>query len=698
MSSTSKYHQSKQGEKTMVSRQLRVVFMIVFSVMLLLGFSSFVYADSVPKTLSPYFFIENGEEGVDLLPLKATQVQVTLDAVIAKVTVRQTYKNDGTSPINARYIFPGSTHAAVHGMRMKIGEQVVVAKIKERMEATKKYENAKKEGKSASLLTQERPNVFSMHVANIMPGVTVQIQLDYTELLVPTEGVYEFVYPTVVGPRYSTISEKNTAPNHQWIKNPYLKSEQDPIAQFNLNLNLKAGLPIQDLVCPSHKIQITWEDKSSAMVTLDPAEINGGDRDYILRYRLTGKTIHSGLMLFEGQSENFFLLMVQPPQRVTPEALPPREYIFVVDVSGSMHGFPLNTAKRLLKDLITSLRPQDRFNVILFANSAERLSPQSLAADPTHINQAMKLIDQQQGGGGTELYHGLKTALRLPRDENISRSVVVVTDGYIALEKKVFSLVEHHLSDTNFFPFGIGSSVNRYLIEGFARVGQGEPFVITDPSEAGPAVKRFRKYIEAPVLTKVKIHYNDWEVYDQQPKHISDLFAQRPIVVSGKWRNKPAGKIEITGMTPAGEFRQSIELDQLKITYNNGGLPYLWARTRLAHLMDFNPDSEDQETAADVTSLGLTYHLLTPHTAFVAVDETIRNPTGKAKDVKQPSPLPKGVSNLAVGGGHQVPEPKLLLMVTLLGLVALASWLHPKRRKRHSLVNSNGSAITKKNF
>jgi len=634
-------------------------------------------SEPTSKTLSPYFFIEGGQEGVDRLPLKTTSVDVTINAVIARVKVMQQYENTGTRPIHARYVFPASTRAAVHGMRMQVGEQVVVARIQERKKAEATFGQAKKEGKSASLLTEERPNVFTMQVANIMPGDTVRIELDYTELMVPTDGTYEFVYPTVVGPRYSTVPEAGAGTNSQWLKNPYLKADQPPTSTFDIQVHIAAGMPIEEMVCPSHQTDIAWHDASEASVALSPSDQNSGNRDYILRYRLAGRQIQSGLMLYKGETENFFLMMIQPPERIEPETVVDREYVFVVDVSGSMNGFPLDTAKTLLHDLAGTLRPGDRFNVILFAGAARVLSAQSLPADETNLKRAIDFIDRENGGGGTELAHALETALALPRTEGMARSVVVVTDGYIALEKEVFGLIGDHLGSTNFFTFGIGSSVNRHLIEGLALIGNGEPFVVTDPGQALEAAARFRQYIDAPVLTGIKIEYEDWQVYDVTPNHVPDLFAQRPLIISGKWRGEPGGRVRITGLAGDGPYDQSLALPHMEMPDTNDALPYLWARTRLAYLTDLNPDDQDADTREQVVSLGLAYNLLTPHTAFVAVDETVRNMGYDAEDVKQPSPMPKGVSNMAVGG-RNVPEPGLVFMLALLGLAALSRWVRRK--------------------
>ena len=666
----------------MTPKPYRVLLAIMFCWLIALGTPPGAMAQKAENTLSPYFFIENGEEDLDRMPLKSTQVTAKINGVIAQVNVVQHYANEGSRPIHARYVFPASTRAAVHGMRMQIGEQLVVAQIQERQRAEDTFQTAKIGGQSASLLTEERPNVFTMKVANILPGDNVRIELSYTELMVPTDGTYEFVYPAVVGPRYSTVPEANPEDHHQWLENPYLKAGHDSTATFDIDVQLSGGMEIQELACPSHLTHVDWEDGSRAVISLSSEEKYGGNRDFTLRYHLAGEKIQSGLMLYEGEKENFFVLMVQPPERVTPQAIVPREYIFVVDVSGSMNGFPLNTAKILLHDLIGALRPIDRFNVVLFAGGAQVLAPQSLPAEPANLARATQMLDRRQGGGGTELRNALETALSTPRLEGVARSVVVVTDGYIAVEREVFNLIEQHLDQTNFFAFGIGSSVNRHLIEGLARIGQGEPFVVCDPESAPSAAQRFRRYIQSPLLTDIGIRYDAWETYDLEPERFPDLFADRPLIVCGKWRGQPSGEIRISGMSGEGTYTQTLALHHMKDALNHDALPYFWARSRLARLNDFNPAVEKEETRKEIVNLGLTYHLLTPHTAFVAVDETVRNTTESGDEVDQPLPLPKGVSHLAVGGGHNVPEPGLVFMSALLCLGGLAAWVRRRQRTR----------------
>ena len=254
------------------------------------------------KTLSPYFIVEGGDTGVDRLPLKDTRVDVAIAGVIADVTVRQVYENRGQRPLHARYVFPASTRAAVSGMTMTIGDVRIVAKIKEREQAKTEFEAAKKEGKSASLLEQSRPNVFTMNVANVMPGDTILVELKYTELLVPTDGMYEFVYPTVVGPRYSEKSESTARPEDRFVKSGYTREGVAPKSEFHLGGVISTGVPFQDLVSPTHQMTVRMSGPGRAEIQLADAERLGGNRDFILRYRLAGQNIGAGLLLYQGRA------------------------------------------------------------------------------------------------------------------------------------------------------------------------------------------------------------------------------------------------------------------------------------------------------------------------------------------------------------------------------------------------------------
>jgi Ca-activated chloride channel family protein len=604
------------------------------------------------KTLSPYFVVLSDDPEKDALPLKSTRADVKIAGKVADVTVTQVYKNQGKKTLEAIYVFPGSTRAAVHAMRMTVGERVIEAEIMERQKARQTYEDAKKAGQTTSLLEQQRPNVFQMNVANILPGDEVKVELKYLELLRAEDKVYEFVYPTVVGPRYSKLPAAGAPDTEKWVANPYLHQGQAPPYTFGITVDIQGGLPLTKLTSPSHEVDVKYTNPQAAQVTLKD-EKNGGNRDFVLRYTLAGNKIDTGLLLYPGKDENFFLLVMEPPDQVTSEAAVPREYIFIVDVSGSMNGYPLDTAKTLMKDIVTGLRPQDSMNVLLFASSSAVLSESgSLPATEENKKRALEFIMARPGSGGTNILPAFQRALALPRTDGTSRIVVVATDGYVRVEGELFELIRQNLGKANLFPFGIGTAVNRFLIEGMARAGKGEPFVILKPGEAPQQAARFRRYIETPVLTDIKVTFPGFDVSEVEPLAVPDLFALRPVALLGKYRGTPQGAIVVTGKTATGDFRREVKVEAGQASPENAALKFLWARERIHRLSDYQcyARGKDEAKIKEITDLGLKYHLMTAYTSFVAVDK-VKRADGTVETVKQPLPLPQGVSDLAVGRG-----------------------------------------------
>lgn len=650
----------------------------------LISLSSSAHSAAVDdKTLAPYFLVSGGEGSqTEQFPLQSTRARVTISGVIAAVTVRQRYRNRGSEAIEAIYVFPASTRAAVNAVTMTIGDRVVEATIQERDVARASYEQAKTQGQRASLLEQQRPNVLQMNVANILPGDTVEVELSYTELLVPEDGEYSFVYPTVVGPRFNGESTAGSPAINGWVANPYLQEESEVPYQFDIAVAINTSVALQALTSPSHKLAVDYQSPASASVALSDRDLSGGDRDFILNYRLEGKAIESGLLLHRGEHENFFLLMAQPPKSLQPEQIPPREYIFIVDVSGSMRGFPLDTTKGLMKQLLPALRPEDSFNIVFFSGGSSVLSERSLSATGQNVQKALAMMNAKRGGGGTRMLSAIKRAMSIPANEQTSRSFVIVTDGYVSVETDAFEYVRNNLHRANFFSFGIGSSVNRFLLDGLARAGRGESFVVTDPREAKSTVVRFRRYIEAPVLTNIEVDFGELDVYDVAPQTVPDLLAERPLIMFGKWRGAPLGKVRVSGQGGRGEFVRDIAVSPAAAQSDNLALRYLWARDRVANLSDFEKLSPSSERAREITTLGLTYNLLTAYTSFVAVDDEPVKAEGNSKQVKQPLPLPQGVSNHAVGGSvPAAPEPAISALLAVLGFIGLWQGFRHRRSR-----------------
>lgn len=647
---------------------------------------------------SPYFIVKTDgiETTTATLPLIHTEAEVNIAGVIADVEIKQIYVNTGSSPIEALYVFPGSSKSAVYGMEMRIGERTVVAEIQEKQKAQKMYEQAKSEGKSTSLLEQHRPNVFQMSVANIMPGDTIEVTLNYNELLVPQEGIYEFVYPTVVGPRYENGEGEV---KKDWTGNPHTNPDTYEQAAashtFDINVHLESGLNIAAATCTSHDININYPSASIADIRLKNGKGYEGTKDFIVQYKLAGEQIESGLLLYEGEKENFFLMMMQPPERVIPEQIPPREYIFIVDVSGSMNGFPIDISKKLMEDLFSSLRPEDRFNVLLFAGGSDLLSKESLPATKENISKALRVINNNNGSGGTEVLPALKRALNLNTPEGFSRNIVIATDGLVTVEKEAFELIRNSLGEANFFPFGIGKRNNRFMIEGMAHAAQTEPIMVTNKSEALYAAKKFQQFISAPVLTDIKIDYKGFKIYDVEPLSTPDIFAEKPVIVFGKYKGKPQGNITVNGVTGQSPYENTINVNDYKVTEANSALRYLWARQKILMLSDYEKldRREDKKIVKEITKLGLDYNLLTDYTSFIAIDSETRAKEDERaagledalamndnKNVNFTSGNSGSTGHSSSGGGNSgaAPEPHEWALIVL--LMIMTSYMMLRRK------------------
>jgi len=605
---------------------------------------------------SPHFKIITEEVSIEAFPLISTKVRSKMAGPIADVEVSQTYRNDGSVPIEAVYVFPGSTKSAVYAMEMQIGNRTINAKIQEKQKARKMYEEAKVQGKRTSLLEQQKPNVFTMNVANILPGEEVKLVMKYTEFLVPTDGVYSFVFPTVVGPRYS-----NGVNTPEFVSGAtYLPEGSITPYDVDFHVQVKAPVVIQAAESKTHQLKVITHDDGFYSGKIENPQ-SAGNRDFIFDYRLADKSIATGTMLYDHGDEKFFLSIIEPQVKPNIDEIAPREFMFIVDVSGSMFGFPLDVSKQLMSELLTKLRPIDYFNVLLFAGSSKKLSPQPMLATESNIKQALKMLSRQRGGGSTQLLPAIKTAMSSPKvHENGSRSLVIITDGYIHVEEACFEYIEEHLNESNFFAFGIGSSVNRFLMEGIAHIGRGEAFVITEKKEAKEQAKKFINYIQSPVMTNIEVFYNDFDAYDFYPKQIPDLLAQRPIYVFGKYTDSSKGSIVISGKTSDGEYKKEINLSESQKT-NEPAIRYLWAREKLKYLSDYQSISHSEKYKKDIVDIGLQYNLMSKYTSFLAIDEQTVTSGNETVKVRQPTPLPQGVLNYAIGfemGAEGFSEPE----------------------------------------
>lgn len=602
---------------------------------------------------TPYFQVVSEDAKIERLPLLQTQAEVKIAGTIAAVTLRQRFENRGSVPIEAVYVFPASVHAAVTGLSMRIGEREVRGVIREKQQAAAEYQGARQAGKSTALLEQQAEGIFRMRLANILPGDRIDVVLDYSELLLPQEGVYEFLLPTTFG---------NDAGHYEGRAHGQAGSAAAEVTDYSfvLNAQLSGPLPFARIESPSHRLVLERPQPQQALLRFADDEVRASTRDFVLRFDYAGQDIAPGLLLYPGADENFFLLTLQPPASVLPEQVPPREYIFVVDVSGSMHGAPLDLAKSVMRELMAGLRPQDRFNVVLFAGGSEWLdSNASLAGTPDNLRRAFKLIDSSAGDGATNLEQALEAAYALPRPATMARSLVVVSDGVIPADTTVSRLIRRNVGQASLFAFGVGASVDKGVIQRLARAGTGSAVMVEDMDEGRAQAQRLRRYIEQPLLTQVQAVFDGFDAYDVMPTPIPDLYAQRPVVLIGKYRGAAQGQVRISGQGGRGAYTAAVDVAGGSAAAANAPLRALWARSALADRLDFgtaNATAAVRDVAAveqkELTKLGLDYSLLTPFTSFVAVDTQVRTEQAPTP-VQQPTPQrASATASYASGSGN----------------------------------------------
>jgi Ca-activated chloride channel family protein len=596
-------------------------------------------------------------------PLKHTDVKAEISGFLSRVVVTQEFENPFKEKIEAVYTFPLPQNAAVDDMTMIVGDRTVRGKILRREEAQAVYEAAKSNGQTASLLDQERPNIFTQSVANILPGEQIKITISYVETLKYEAGSYEFVFPMVVGPRYvpgaaigaqgnGFAPDTNRVPDASRITPQPVPEGMRVGHDISLEVTLDAGVPIDALSSKTHDVNVERPDDHRARVSLkDEATIP--NKDFVLRYDVAGKKIEDAVLTHSAGTGGFFTLILQPPERVTVEDVTPKEIVFVLDTSGSMSGFPIEKAKELMKLTLDNLYPYDTFNLITFSGDEHILFPGPVPATKENLQKAQAFLETRQGGGGTEMMKAIKASMDPSDAQDHVRIVVFMTDGYVGNDMEIIGEVQKH-PNARVFAFGIGSSVNRFLLDGMARYGRGEVEYVALNDDGSAAARRLYERVRSPLLTDISIDWNGMPVADVYPKTIPDLFSAKPVILTGRYTAYGRGTIRLKGKMSGHDFVREIPVD-LSSSTQGDALATLWARTRVDDLMsqDFKgaqAGNMQDEVKQAITQLGLDYRLMTQFTSFVAVEEMIVTDGGQPRRIDVPVEVPEGVNRAGVFG------------------------------------------------
>ncbi len=581
-------------------------------------------------------------------PLKHTAVRGEISGPLARVTVTQEFQNPSTNKIEAVYIFPLPQMGAVDDMTIETNGRKIRALIKPRDEARRVYEEARNRGHVAALLEQNRPNIFQQSVANIEPGATVKVTISYVETVKYDTGVYEWSFPMTVGPRYMPAHMANVQLNPKYAR-PEVRAGHD----LSLELKIDSGVPFDEPKSTSHGIAVTRLSSSRANVVLR-AEKTIPNKDFVLRYNVAGAEVRDAVMTHHDARGGFFSLILQPPARVTHEDVMPKELVFVIDTSGSMSGFPIEKAKETMKLAIDGLYPRDTFNLITFAGDTHVLFPEPVPATPANLAHAQAFLAGRSGGGGTEMMKAIRAALAPSSNRDAVRIVCFMTDGYVGNDMEIIGEIRRN-PGARIFSFGIGSSVNRFLLDKMAEEGRGEVEYVSLTDDGSAAARRFHERVRNPLLTDVAVDFGNLKVSDVFPSRIPDLFSAKPVVIHGRYNAAGSGVIRLTGKMSGKPFSREIRVNLPANEPAHDTLATLWARSKVEALMSrdwasHQGGSPAADVKAEITKLGIDYRLMTQYTAFVAVDETRVTEGGKLVTIEVPVEMPDGVSHEGVFG------------------------------------------------
>ncbi len=615
-----------------------------------------------------------------------TEISASVSGLVARVRVQQEFRNTGSEWVEGIYVFPLPDAAAVDHLRMHIGERFIEGEVREREVAQKAYAAAKATGKKASLVRQERANMFTTSVANIAPGETVRIEIEYLETLRIDTGNFSIRFPVAITPRYIPGTPLPGRKGSGWspdtdavrdaslVTPPVVSHAVDHKLTFSAELNL--GVPLEYIASRYHPIKVDSENNRYAIeMTQSDTPM---DHDLELTWKPVSDSVPRAMLFTESTGDDpYALLMMLPPDDVSGLVQPtPRELQLVIDTSGSMHGTSLDQAKRALILALDGLRPTDRFNVIQFNSITSVLFHDSVLASSANLATAKRYVAGLAANGGTEMQAAIQTALNAAGTDTHLRQVIFITDGSVGNEDALFDLIESRLGNARLFTVGIGSAPNSWFMRKAAAAGRGTFTLISALHEVNEKMERLFRKLERPQLTDITVQWPDGITATSYPETVPDLYAGEPVFVRTQLSRsaRDSDLVVIRGNSAAGSWEAELPIVSGS---PSPGVAALWARARIEDLLDRRRrGADEQATRTAVIETALAHHLVSKFTSLVAIDKTPVRPASMAFSSEQvPGLLPYGQSTEAIfgfpatatsAGAYRTNGLKLLLLGVLL--------------------------------
>jgi Ca-activated chloride channel family protein len=596
------------------------------------------------ETLKLGAVIPSGENDASPLPLQSTEVTARVVGAVASVTVVQTFGNPFAKPVDLRYLFPLPEAAAVIDYTITIGERAIRASVKEREAARQTYQRAVAEGKRASLLEQQRPNLFTIEIGNVQPGESIRTEIIYEDRLPYSDGAYEFVFPMGITPRYHRPSE---SPVEARAVDAPIALDESGVAPVTLSVSIDAGANVSAIATLTHTITVTKADAAHFSVTLSERTIP--NRDFVLTYEVATESVSAAAWISRDEDADTALITLLPPKLDVTQPIPPREFVFVVDRSGSMSHDPMEQAKNALRSCLRALGERDTFFIQAFDDRIEWFDEKARPVTQAHIDAAETWLNSVHARGGTEILGAIDAAFAIPNDPERTRCIIFLTDGAVSADDAAIRKLAAARGDARVFTFGIGSAVNRYILRKLAQIGRGAAEFIGNDDDIEKVLTRFQNRISYPALMDIALTFDGAETWDTYPDPLPDLYVGQPLEIVTRLKRAGRSTLHFTGTL--GEQTLALSMPLPAASASDPTLRRLHARSRIESLMDSLAAGADAEKVrTQVIALGIEHRLATAYTSFVAVDSAIVDKAEGAQ-VDIAVPLPPGVDMASLMGG-----------------------------------------------
>ncbi len=594
------------------------------------------------------------------LPLEHTSASITVSGNLQRAVVRQVYGNPFDTPIDVTYVFPLPNNGAVDQMNVYIGDKLIEGHVYEKEIASEIYTEAVEEGRTAGLLVQQRPNVFTQKLGNILPGDSITVEISYVAPVNIYENEFELVFPMVVAPKYipgNPIGQgemgwsdpTDQVPDADRINPSVYPEGKRSGYSIDLSVTINVGIPVYDITSVNHEILVS-EDNDVVSVSLEGDEVIP-NRDFVLRYNVSSNRRETGILATHEDHVGHFMLVLKPEEDLSTENYFPREYVFVVDCSGSMEGQPMAVAKETMRHFMRNMSTDDTFQIVKFSNDASTFSEAPIQATRRNVNLGLAYVELMSGIGGSEMLSGVRVALGYPEDPEYDRYVIFITDGQIGNESGVLRVVRNSIGTrTLLWSVGVGAAPNRYLLDALAEEGDGNSFYVALQEDPSIAASRIRDQLAGAVIRDIVFDWGDLSISDVFPEETPNLYPGEPLFIVGRYSGGGSARVKVSGYIGEDRWSERFRVELPFHEEDNQAIASYWARQKIhqleRYLLDTGNDEEiDNGLINQITETALTYQLLSDYTSFVAVSEEVRTDEfGNNINIEIPVNMPEGMS------------------------------------------------------